>query len=397
MKLHRLHLVGVGGSNKVMAGELSRLARRAFDRERSESFAQTPPKKDGPGGLLYPSEPDLAALAVTYHRTSARVLWDLYETGARRLEPLYEELLKDVAADDRGVLWTGARISVLAFDATSVDAGERQVVGTVKNALIEGAARRGIRLHVDPQKPDLTFHARSSGDSLVVSLDLAGRPMHQRGYRLESGAAPIREDLAALLVMLCRHDPRREAFIDPMAGSGTLLVEAAGLARARPLWMSGRRPAAEHVPALKGSIELRPKPLFADTKAALFACESDDATYSVLRRTLQTAGIEPETFARHTDFRNVAPEALRREAEEAGFPSGLILSNPPYGARLGMPDRELMALYRDLGRWCQKLVGYRAGFIVAHPGFRQAFGMRPRIEKPLMNGPLKAMFLLYDL
>src|SRR5690606_11502733 len=164
----------------------------AFSQERSKQVLETPPKKIGPGGLAYPFAADLAAIAVMYHRTSARVLWGLYQSAQTRLEPLYDELVEAVAADDRGLLRDGASFSVLAFHPDSVEAGERQVVGVVKNALVDGAAQRGLHLRVDAERPDLIFHVRSTKDdqeqgSLIVSLDLAGRPMHERGYRTQSG------------------------------------------------------------------------------------------------------------------------------------------------------------------------------------------------------------------
>ena len=71
------------------------------------------------------------------------------------------------------------------------------------------------------------------------------------------------------------------------------------------------------------------------------------------------------------------------------------MSNPPYGERLGGEDLE--KLYRDLGHWCVQFAGWRAAFLVANPAFEGAFGGRPRIRKPLRNGPLRGYFYLYDL
>src|SRR5690606_5836988 len=185
-----------------------------------------------------------------------------------------------VAGDERGLLSDGVSFSVLAFHPDSVQAGERQVVGVVKNALIDGAAKRGLRLMVDAERPDLIFHVRSvrdagRGGSLVVSLDLAGRPMHERGYRTHAGPAPLREDLAANLVMLSRFDGRTECLIDPLAGSGTLVVEAALMAAGKPVWMSGRSPKAQSVPLLSEAFRDLGKPLFADSRPRMYAAEVD--------------------------------------------------------------------------------------------------------------------------
>ena len=186
-----------------------------------------------------------------------------------------------------------------------------------------------------------------------------------------------------------------------------MLVEAAHAAKARPLWTSGRSPTAAAHPYLKDAFEGLGKPLFADSQPALFGAELDPATTDVLKKTLETAGILHETEVHEGDFRDWDPEWIRSKAREKGFETGLILTNPPYGARLEMPERELFTLYRDIGEWCQRFTGCRAGFIIGEPDdwqglprahlFQDAFGGRPRIAKPLRNGPLRALFMLYDL
>jgi 23S rRNA G2445 N2-methylase RlmL len=197
--------------------------------------------------------------------------------------------------------------------------------------------------------------------------------------------------------MLARHDARHEALIDPMAGSGTIAIEAACMARARPVWQSGRRAAAENIPVLRSYFEQKPKPLFADTEPVVFARELDPMTYETLERSVNTAGVEPEVVTSLGDFREVDPREVRQEIEARGLSHGLILSNPPWGERIGRREVALFRLYKDLGNWCRALGGFRAGFIVANPEFAEHFGGRPRIEKPLQSGPLRAMFYLYEL
>jgi 23S rRNA G2445 N2-methylase RlmL len=229
-----LRLVGPPGSNKVMAGELSRLVRRGLPGTRLVE-----PKRAGTGALVYPFELAIAHLAVRYCRTPSRVLWDLYESRAARLDPLHDELVADAAADARDWLWNGAAISIRARNLGRFAAGERQVVGAVKNALVAGAAARGLELRVDPDRPDVLIALRMHDDVVTVSIDLAGQALHQRGYRQEGGRAPLRENLAAILVMLSRFDARREILIDPMTGSGTIGIEAALMGRGEPLWRGG--------------------------------------------------------------------------------------------------------------------------------------------------------------
>jgi len=394
-----------------MAGEFSRLLRRALTPEQNHEMLSTRPWNVGTEGIGFPFSPLAAAVAVTYHRTAARALWDLYESRATRLEPLYAELGQEVADDIRGYAFDGAKISVLAFHPRSVEAGERQVVGTVKNALIDGCKGRGITLTVDAENPDLVFHVRSYEDDrgpvLTVSLDLVGRPLHQRGYRTQSGEAPLREDLAAALVMLSRHDSRRECVIDPMAGAGTLIVEAAHMAQGKALWTSGRAPSAASHPLLAPAFEGLGKPLFDDSKPPLYAAEINPVTQALLGRSLETAGVLPQVTTYAGDFRDWDASVIRDDARARGYEGGVILSNPPYGARLDMPLGELGDLYAGLGDFCRQFPGYRAGFLIGEPNeddgtpraylFQDSFGGRPRITKPLRNGPLRALFLLYDL
>src|SRR5206468_9314695 len=112
---------------------------------------------------------------------------------------------------------------------------ERQIVGTVKNALIDGAAKRGVRLRVDADRPTSRWVARlDAAGELVISIDLGGGSLSQRGWRRDAGEAPLREHLAAVLLMLARFDPRIDTLVDPMCGAGTIPIEAVHLARATP-------------------------------------------------------------------------------------------------------------------------------------------------------------------
>ncbi|MEY4580420.1 MAG: hypothetical protein RL701_5123 [Pseudomonadota bacterium] len=385
--LNELRLLGVGGTNKVMAGELSRLVYRALPDLRLPE-----PRKAGPGALVYPFEPSLARLAAFYHRTSARVLWDVLETTASRLEPLFAAVVSVVSRDAARYLWDGARISVYAHAVENFAAGERQIIGTVKNGLIEGALRSGLHITLDPTAPDLVFCVRANDDGrLTISVDLAGRPMNQRGYRTQAGPAPLREDLAAVLLMLARYDARKDVLIDPLAGSGTIAIEAAGMARAAPIWVAPRSPMLANMPAFRDSSPRGDVPLFADTQPRVFASDNNENACNAARTAVELAQVSPYVSVTVSDFRDLSPRELPHS--ESG--AGLILSNPPYGERLG--DRDLLALYEDLGQFCSRFPGYRAAFLVANREFEQAFGRRPRIKKPLSNGPLRGYFYLYDI
>lgn len=396
-RLDALRLIGSFGSGNVMAGELSRLTRRAL-----RDFRLEKPKKDGASSVAYPFDPRLAAVALRYHRTSARLLWELYRSTAARLEPLYDDLRSLIERDPRDLFDDGMRISVQTHFVEQFAAGERQVVGAVKNAFLDGMKSRGIALSVDANHPDVLVDVRMRDDAIVVSLDLAGGPVHQRGYRLRSGDAPLREDVAALMVMLARHDSRTEPLLDPMAGAGTIGIEAAALASARPGFCGSRTPPAGTTKwfgeTLEGlGFERLSEPLFADTRARVLLNDADAESSEAAQQNAERAGVSTALSYRVGDFRDWDKKTVQDTLQASGFDSGggLILCNPPYGHRLGEVS-ELLELYGDLWDWCRQFQGFRAGFIVTEPDPLLRVAPRPRMSKPLRNGSLKVTFLLFD-
>ena len=296
---------------------------------------------------MYPFDPEVTDVALAYHRTCTRVMREIYTVRAQRLEPLYQELAALVAADGRDWVRDGSSISVRARNVAAFAAGERQIVGTVKNAILDGAAQRDVTLRVDPEDADVLLTVRMDTGALSVSVDLGRRSLSRRGYRSEAGRAPLREHLAAVLLMLARWDPRSEALVDPMCGSGTIAIEAALMAQAR---------------ARDGGGE----PLFPDAAPQIVASDRDAAAVEHTRHNAAAAGVEDRIEVSVANVFDLRPEDLPRR--------GLILMNPPYGARMRVP--ELEAFYARLGAWCDRLKNYRIGVLVADGGFTRAFGGR---------------------
>jgi 23S rRNA G2445 N2-methylase RlmL len=387
-----LRVIGSPQTGKVMHAELIRVATRALGRRPPE------PRKEGTGQLVYPFDPELAQVAVAYLRTATRVVHDLYRSTARRLEPLYDELVRDGAADQRPWIKHARTLSVAVRRVGEFPAGERQVIGTVKNAIVDAQRARGHHLAIEPERPDLPFVVRldDAGD-VVVSLDLGGASLSQRGWRRDHGEAPMREHLAAVLLMLARFDPRQDALVDPMCGSGTIPIEAVLAARAtpRPLLPVARKLADRPCDA----------PLFADAAPLVAGADADLAVLVAAKANAQAAGVAADVTWERADVQRLAPGGLRAGIDEAAarrgrkVERGLILSNPPYGERLGdgHDDPALMDLYANLGARCRALgAGWRAGFLVANLDFERAFGPPPRIKKPLANGNLRSYFYLYE-
>lgn len=388
MIVDELRIVGSPQTGKVMHAELVRVATRALGRRPPE------PRKEGTSQLVYPWDAELAQVAVAYLRTATRVVRDLYRSTARRLEPLYDELCRDRAADARAWDRHARTLSVAVRRVGEFAAGERQIIGTVKNAIIDTQRARGHHLEIDAERPDLPLVVRldDHGD-LVVSLDLGGASLSQRGWRRDQGEAPMREHLAAVLLMLARFDPRVDTLVDPMCGSGTIPIEAvlAARATARPLPPPARALAPRPCDA----------PLFADAAPLVIGGDVDLNMLVAAKANGAAAGVSADITWQRADVRRLERGAIEAIAAERGrtVERGLILCNPPYGERLGEghDDPALMDLYADLGAACRKLgPGWRAGFLVGNLDFERAFGGRPRIKKPLANGNLRSYFYLYD-
>jgi putative N6-adenine-specific DNA methylase len=130
--------------------------------------------------------------------------------------------------------------------------------------------------------------------------------------------------------------------------------------------------------------------LFADAEPRILASDTLESASEATRASAERAGVLDSLQIETSDFRDLSARSLRASDRE----TGLILSNPPYGERLQSHDLE--ELYGDLAQFCAGFPGYRAAFLVANPDFERAFGHRPRIKKPLSNGPLRGYFYLYD-
>ena len=375
-----------------MEAEFKRIIRRA-------ASGDSPPsaEKLDPQTLAYPFRADHAWAAVNYLRTPSRVLWLLAKIEARRLEPLHADIVRALSEHPADWLGSATRMSVEVRRIGDFPAGPLQVRGAVKSAVIESARHRGRRLDLDPDAPERLFAVEVRDDTVWIALDLVGRSLHQRGYRRARGEAPLRENVAAQLLMLSRWNPRTEALLDPMAGSGTIAIEAAAMAQARPLWCDGFEPlAAKMEPITEVASRFLPA-LFADAAPPVIANEINSDTIVALRGNIDRAQIAGRVQVVHGDFRDLRSD--RVEQLTAGTDRGLIVVNPPYGQRAqgkGTGDPEIADLYVELADWWSSLgPGWRLGILSDHPDVTRIFGRRTALEKPVSNGQLKAWFRVY--
>ena len=215
-------------------------------------------------------------------------------------------------------------------------------------------------------------------DIAYLMLDTTGVPLHKRGYRPDSGLAPLRETLAAAIVLTTR--PRADVLLwDPMCGSGTIAIEAAqilhhiapGLLRSFDAEQFSRIPASvweEEREKARGEIDL-------SNGAAVRASDIDPHMVTMAKENAKRAGVEDCIEFLKADVRKIQKEDRR----------ATIACNPPYGERL-MTPKEVEALYREMGRAFRSLSPWQIFVLTSHPNLEKLFARRADRTKKLVNG-----------
>lgn len=354
-----------------------------------------------------------AQRAVLWSRLASRVLWPIAEFDCPDEHALYA----GVAAID----WPQH------LDATHTLAVDAHVSGTaitharyaaqrVKDAVVDVMrARTGARPDVDVDAPDLRLNLVIRKNRAIVSIDLGGGSLHRRGWRLKQGEAPLKENLAAA-VLLRGGWPRvyaeGGALLDPMCGSGTLLIEGAlmaadvapgllrhdGLAPTR--WRGFDRSAWQELCAEAqaredaGRAALRPVFHGSDLDPHAIRAARDNEVMAGLAGVIrwQVSAVE-----QLQDLPVAAPGAAEAGEGDAAAPAavatGLVVCNPPYDARLAADP----ALYRGLGKTLKRLVPeWRASLLCGDAELAQATGLRANKKYQLFNGAIECTLIVCD-
>ena len=247
----------------------------------------------------------------------------------------------------------------------------------------------GRRPDVSRTSPDVRVHAFLEGTHATLYLDTSGEPLFKRGGRAGHADAPLRENLAAGIIMMAGWTAA-EPLLDPMCGGGTLLVEAAAMAR-------GRAPGArrsfgfQHLSAFQPErfeeVKSEEKRQEAPPHLQLFGSDTDPKALNAARRNLAEAGVERWVRLERADI-------LERDAPAA---SGVMVANPPYGERMGSAD-ELAAFYPKLGDALKrKFAGWRCYFFTADQRMPKLIRLEPSRRTPLWNGALECRLYEFEI
>ncbi len=272
----------------------------------------------------------------------------------------------------------------------------------VKDAIVDRLRTpAGVRPSVDKVSPHLRVNVHCRNGEVQLALDLSGNSLHQRGYRLQQGAAPLKENLAAAVLIRANWPAlaaQGAALADPMCGSGTFLVEA-GLMAAdiapnlhRQHW--GFSHWLQHVPALwqrlHAQAQQRAEAGLARPPLWIRGYEADPRLLQPLRNNIQRAGLGEWIKVYQGELATFAPSPDRGQ-------TGLIVCNPPYGERLG-DTASLVYLYQKLGDVLRtQCTGWQAAIFTGNPELGRRMGIRSHKQYSLFNGALPCKLLMMEL
>lgn len=350
----------------------------------------------GRAGATFSADLEIAYRACLWSRIANRILLPIASFPADSTDALYQGAL---AVDwqrhipGEGTLAVDANVSRSAIDHSQYAALR------IKDAIVDQfRSAAGTRPSVDVEHPDVRINAWIHQDQVELAIDLSGASLHRRGYRIESGEAPLKENLAAAILLRAGWPElagEGAAFADVMCGAGTLVIEAAlmaadiapGLNRNyfgftgwrghhRGIW---QRLLAEAAHRRDKGLERLPPLLGFDHDRGVLEKARDNAT---------RAGVADKVaFARQdiTDFRQDLPAR------------GLLVTNPPYGRRL-METGELPSLYRALGEVMRAdFRHWRAAVFTEDPELGKEIGIRARRLHTLYNGAIACRLIHFDI
>jgi putative N6-adenine-specific DNA methylase len=364
------------GLEQVLAGELIELGANNIQiQRRAVSFT-------GDKRMLYSANFCL--------RTASRVLVPIATFKAKKTDDIYNQV--------KQLDWVQYMTPKTTFqiDATVYSDLFRHsqfITYRVKDAIVDyWIEHGGVRPSVQLTNPDMYLNVHIAGDMVTLSLDSSGESLHKRGYRVANTQAPINEALAAGMLLLSGWKGQSD-FYDPMCGSGTLLIEAALIARniapgiyrkgfAFEKWANFDADLFEDV----SSDDSRER----DFNHKIYGSDAGFYAVQAATKNIQSAGLQRDIEVKQIRIQEI-------KLADRNTDGALVMINPPYGERLAQ-DKDVLRLYQDMGSTLKhQFYGAVAWIISSNEEALKCVGLRPAKKIHLVNGDLECLFNKYEL
>jgi len=372
---HRFFATAAKGVEPVLAGELRALGMRDVVEET--------------GGVRFFGELEAAYRANLWLRTANRVLMTLREFNCPSEQALYDGVRK---IDWRRHLTSKMTLAVDANVRSSTMKHSKYAALKTKDAIVDQLREKtGSRPSVDLENPDLRINVHIDRNHCTLSLDTSDESLHKRGYRTAGLEAPLKETLAAALVCFTEWD-MKSPFIDPMCGSGTIVIEAAlkaaniapGLIRKTfgfQQWLNFDKNLWDSLVNQAEGLR-KPKP-----QAPIRGYDISGKAISAAMENARAATVGPFVPFIRKDIKDLEPPPG----------PGVIIVNPPYGERLGQ-KQELEPFYKTIGDvFKQKCKGYSGFVFTGNLELAKHIGLKASRRIVLFNGPIESRLLKYEL
>ena len=330
-----------------------------------------------------------------WSRTATRVLLSLGSIDATSTKNIYEAVKR--------IDWSEhiAPGATLACDSSGGNESIRHTIygsQLLKDAVCDNLRdATGERPNIKPERPDVLLHLHVEGATALVSVDFSGESLHRRGYRSEGGRAPLKENVAAAVLLRAGWPAIAEqggVLLDPMCGSGTFLTEGALIAAdAAPAidrdyfgFLGWRGHDAELWERLR--TEARARGAARPARRCILGSDNDSEAIRMAIANASQAGVAGWL---HIEKRSLS-EVVRPKSE-----AGLVVSNPPYGERIGS-ESGLPALYSELGTVLrERFQGWQAAILTGNPPLARNLGIYAKRTHRVFNGTIECRLLRFDL
>jgi 23S rRNA (guanine2445-N2)-methyltransferase / 23S rRNA (guanine2069-N7)-methyltransferase len=330
-----------------------------------------------------------------WSRTATRVLLSLGSIDASSAKSVYDAINR---IDWREHIAAGA---TLACDCSGGNESIRHTIygaQLMKDAVVDKLRElTGERPNIKPERPDVLLHLHVEGPMALLSVDFSGESLHRRGYRSEAGRAPLKENVAAAVLLRsgwAQIAADGGTLLDPMCGSGTFLTEAALIAAdAAPalgrdyFGFTGWR---GHEAALWDTlrVEAQERRAARPVRRCILGSDIDSEAVRMSLANGEQAGV--------AEWLHVEKRALTEVMRPPG-PPGLVVANPPYGERIGA-ESGLQAVYSELGATLrERFQGWQAAILTGNPPLARNLGIYAKRTHRVFNGTIECRLLRFDL